>query len=54
MILGYKQAIIPPQERPLINDYEDYDNMAINASASSMWVANSSTVAPSVDTQIIS
>jgi len=48
--LGYKQAIIPPQERPLINDYEDYDNMAINASASSMWVANSSTVAPSVDT----
>ena len=48
--LGYKQAIIPPQERPLINDYEDYDNMAINASASSMWVANSSTVVPSVDT----
>lgn len=49
--LGYKQAIIPPQERPLINDYEDYDNMAINASASSMWVANSSTVAPSTDTE---
>tara|TARA_Y100001933_G_scaffold69604_1_gene70647 strand:- start:678 stop:1946 length:1269 start_codon:yes stop_codon:yes gene_type:complete len=48
--LGYKQAIIPPQERPLINDYQDYDNMAINASASSMWVANSCTVAPSVDT----
>ena len=21
--LGYKQAIIPPQERPLINNYED-------------------------------
>ena len=49
--LGYKQAIIPPQERPLINDYEDYENMAINASASSMWVANSSTVAPSTDTE---
>jgi len=49
--LGYKQAIIPPQERPLINDYEDYDNMAINASASSMWVANSSTVAPSTDSK---
>ena len=49
--LGYKQAIIPPQERPLINDYEDYDNMAINASASSMWVANSSTVAPSTDSE---
>ena len=49
--LGYKQAIIPPQERPLINDYEDYENMAINASASSMWVANSSTVTPSVDTE---
>lgn len=49
--LGYKQAIIPPQERPLINNYEDYDNMAINASASSMWVANSSTVVPSVDTE---
>jgi succinylarginine dihydrolase len=47
---GHKQAIIPPQERPLIRDYEDYDNMAINSSASSMWVANSSTVAPSVDT----
>jgi len=47
--LGYKQAIIPPQERPLINEYEDYNNMAINASASSMWVANSCTVAPSVD-----
>ncbi len=49
--LGYKQAIIPPQERPLINDYEDYENMAINASASSMWVANSSTVVPSADTE---
>ena len=49
--LGYKQAIIPPQERPLINDYEDYENMAINASASSMWVANSSTVAPSTDSE---
>ena len=49
--LGYKQAIIPPQERPLINDYDDYQNMAINASASSMWVANSSTVAPSTDTE---
>lgn len=49
--LGYKQAIIPPQERPLINNYEDYDNMAINASASSMWVANSSTVAPSTDSE---
>lgn len=48
--MGYKQCIIPPHERPLINDYEDYGNMAINASASSMWVANSSTVAPSVDT----
>ena len=22
--LGYKQAIIPPQERPLVDDYEDY------------------------------
>lgn len=49
--LGYKQAIIPPQERPLINDYDDYQNMAINASASSMWVANSSTVAPSTDSE---
>ena len=49
--LGYKQAIIPPQERPLINDYEDYQNMALNASASSMWVANSSTVVPSIDTE---
>ena len=48
--LGYKQAIIPPQERPLINNFKDYQNMAINASASSMWVANSSTVVPSVDT----
>jgi succinylarginine dihydrolase len=48
--LGYKQCIIPPQERPLINDYDDYCNMAINASASSMWVANSSTIAPSSDT----
>ena len=47
--LGHKQAIIPPQERPLIKDYEDYDNMAINSSASSMWVANSCTVAPSAD-----
>jgi succinylarginine dihydrolase len=34
--LGYKQAIIPPQERPLINNFEDYQNMAINSSASSM------------------
>ena len=49
--LGYKQCIIPPQERPLLNDYDDYQNMAINASASSMWVANSSTVAPSADTK---
>ena len=49
--LGYKQAIIPPQERPLINDYDDYQNMATNASASSMWVANSSTVAPSTDSE---
>lgn len=49
--LGYKQAIIPPQERPLINNYEDYQNMAINASASSMWVANSSTVVPSTDSK---
>jgi succinylarginine dihydrolase len=49
--LGHKQAIIPPQERPLINDYEDYDNMAINSSASSMWVANSSTVVPSTDSE---
>lgn len=49
--LGYKQAIIPPQERPLINDYEDYDNIAINSSASSMWVANSSTVVPSTDSE---
>lgn len=49
--LGYKQCIIPPQERPLLNDYDDYQNMAINASASSMWVANSSTVAPSTDTE---
>ena len=32
------------QERPLLNDYIDYQNMAINASASSMWVANSSTL----------
>jgi len=48
--LGFKQAIIPPQERPLLNDYNDYTNMALNASASSMWVANSSTIAPSVDT----
>lgn len=49
--LGYKQCIIPPQERPLINDYDDYCNMAINASASSMWVANSSTIVPSSDTK---
>ena len=49
--LGYKQCIIPPQERPLINNYNDYDNMAINASASSMWVANSSTVVPSTDSE---
>jgi succinylarginine dihydrolase len=49
--LGYKQCIIPPHERPLVNDYKDYQNMAINASASSMWVANSSTVAPSYDTE---
>ena len=49
--LGYKQCIIPPQERPLLNDYIDYQNMAINASASSMWVANSSTIAPSADTK---
>jgi len=49
--LGYKQAIIPPQERPLINNFEDYQNMAINASASSMWVANSSTVVPSTDSE---
>lgn len=49
--LGYKQCIIPPQERPLINNFGDYQNMAINASASSMWVANSSTVVPSVDTE---
>ena len=35
----------------LENDYEDYDNMVINASASSMWVANSSTIAPSTDTE---
>jgi succinylarginine dihydrolase len=47
--LGYKQAIIPPQERPLIDDYDDYLNMVVRASASSMWVANSSTVVPSVD-----
>ena len=49
--LGYKQCIIPPQERPLLNDYDDYQNMAINSSASSMWVANSSTIAPSADTK---
>lgn len=49
--LGYKQCIIPPQERPLINNYDEYCNMAINASASSMWVANSSTIAPSIDTE---
>ena len=49
--LGYKQAIIPPQERPLINDYDDYCNIAINSSASSMWVANSSTVVPSTDSK---
>jgi succinylarginine dihydrolase len=49
--LGYKQAIIPPQERPLINNFEDYQNMAINSSASSMWVANSSTVVPSTDSE---
>jgi succinylarginine dihydrolase len=49
--LGYKQCIIPPQERPLLSGYDDYQNMAINASASSMWVANSSTVAPSADTK---
>jgi succinylarginine dihydrolase len=49
--LGYKQAIIPPQERPLINNYDDYQNMAINSSASSMWVANSSTVVPSADSE---
>ena len=48
--LGYKQVIIPPQERPLLNQYEDYLNIALNSSASSMWVANSSTIAPSSDT----
>ena len=49
--LGYKQAIIPPQERPLVDDYEDYLNMVVRASASSMWVANSSTVVPSFDSK---
>ena len=47
--LGYKQCIIPPQKRPFLKDYEDYQNMVVNASASSMWVANSCTIAPSVD-----
>ena len=49
--LGYKQCIIPPQERPLIDNFDAYQNMAMNASASSMWVANSSTIAPSIDTE---
>lgn len=48
--LGYKQVIIPPQQRPILNDYEDYTNIVLNSSASSMWVANSSTIAPSSDT----
>jgi succinylarginine dihydrolase len=47
--LGYKQVIVPPHERPLVGSYSDYENILINSSASSMWVANSATVNPSYD-----
>lgn len=48
--MGYKQCVFPPQERPLLNTYNDYENIVVNSSASSMWAANSATVAPSTDT----
>ncbi|KNC94922.1 N-succinylarginine dihydrolase [Trabulsiella odontotermitis] len=65
---GYKQAVIPPQERPNVpllrqlgfcgSDEQVVEKVATQApqllsavsSASSMWVANAATVAPSADT----
>ncbi|WHP33236.1 N-succinylarginine dihydrolase [Trabulsiella odontotermitis] len=65
---GYKQAVIPPQERPNVpllrqlgfsgSDEQVVEKAAAQApqllsavsSASSMWVANAATVAPSADT----
>ncbi|WP_054178531.1 N-succinylarginine dihydrolase [Trabulsiella odontotermitis] len=65
---GYKQAVIPPQERPNVpllrqlgfsgSDEQVVEKAATQApqllsavsSASSMWVANAATVAPSADT----
>ncbi|KFC09652.1 succinylarginine dihydrolase [Trabulsiella guamensis ATCC 49490] len=65
---GYKQAVIPPQERPNVpllrqlgfsgSDEQVIEKAAAQApqllsavsSASSMWVANAATVAPSADT----
>jgi succinylarginine dihydrolase len=65
---GYKQAVIPPQERPNVpllrqlgfsgSDEQVVEKAAMQApqllsavsSASSMWVANAATVAPSADT----
>lgn len=66
--MGYKQAVIPPQERPNVpllrqlgfsgSDEQIVEKVATQApqllsavsSASSMWVANAATVAPSADT----
>lgn len=63
--LGVPQAILPPQERPLISELRrlgfsgtdaevlgaaDPTLVALVSSASSMWAANAATIAPSTDT----